>query len=209
MQTIITVRSAQKMPETPRRPPGRPRSEAARRAILSSALELLERDGYGALSMEALARAAAVSKQTLYRWWPAPAAIVLEALGERAARAAPLPDGGSLAADLRTFMRRTVTGVGGRNAVVLAGLMAQAQLDADFGATFREGFLAGRRAVLRDLLERHRARGTVRHDADLALVVDIAFGTLWYRVLAAHAPLDRRFADALAEVLRALCARPA
>lgn len=176
--------------------------------MLSAALELLDRGGYAALGMEAIAQAADVSKQTLYRWWSSPAAIVLEALTERATAAAPLPDVAALDVDLRTFMRRTVKALSGRNAEILAGLMAHAQLDPRFGASFRAEFPAARRAVLMGLLERHRAHGAVRGDVDLALVVDIAFGTLWYRVLGAHAPLDRRFADELAQALHVLCAGP-
>ena len=61
------------------RGPGRPRSEPARRAILAAATHLVGREGYGRVTMEAIAREAGVSKQTVYRWWPTKAAIVLEA----------------------------------------------------------------------------------------------------------------------------------
>jgi AcrR family transcriptional regulator len=55
-------------------------------------VDLIGRDGYGHLTMEAIAREAGVSKQTLYRWWPTKAAIVLEALSEGAAAIAPAVD---------------------------------------------------------------------------------------------------------------------
>jgi hypothetical protein len=59
---------------------------------------------------------------------------------------------------------------------------------------------------MRTLLERGRERGEVAAGADLDLLVDIGFGTIWYRVLSRHARLNRRFADELTDALLALCA---
>src|SRR5256714_15321374 len=74
----------------------RPRSEAVRRAVLDSALELLEHEGYGRLTMAGIAQRAGASKQTLYRWWPSPAAVLIESLSERASALAPDRDRGLL-----------------------------------------------------------------------------------------------------------------
>ncbi|HEY4779304.1 MAG TPA: TetR/AcrR family transcriptional regulator [Solirubrobacterales bacterium] len=192
--------------------PGRPRSEAARGAVLGAALELVEEGGYPALTMEGIARRAAVSKQTIYRWWPNKAAIVLEALNEGAAAIAPLPDAGTLAEELRVFVRRSVLGGRGRTAQLLVALMAEAQLDESFARSFRDGFLAQRRGVMVELLSRAQARGEIGTEEDLELIAEVFFGALWYRLLAASGPVNRRFADELAELLMVLLAernRPA
>jgi AcrR family transcriptional regulator len=189
------------------RGPGRPRSESARQAILAATTQLIGRDGYGRVTMEAIAREAGVSKQTLYRWWPTKAAIVLEALNEGAAAIAPVADTGSLSTDVRVFLRRTVAGAGGRNARLLAALMAAAQLDDAFAESFRTGFLARRRQTLRELLEQGHSRGEVTSSADLDFLVELAFAALWYRILARHQPLNRRFADKLADVVLTLATR--
>src|SRR5919201_1294799 len=52
----------------------RPRSERATAAILAAARELLEERGLKALSVDAIAARAGVSKATIYRWWPSKAA---------------------------------------------------------------------------------------------------------------------------------------
>jgi AcrR family transcriptional regulator len=182
----------------------RPRSEAARRAILGAALELLEEEGYGRVTMEGIAKRAGVSKQTVYRWWPSPAAVLMEALNQLATVLVPDTDQGSLERDLRTFIRRTVSGLQRGAARLVASLMAEAQRDEDFAPAFREEFLARRRGAMRELLERARDRGEVAADADLDLLVEIGFGTIWYRVLGRHAPLSRRFADELTDALLAL-----
>jgi AcrR family transcriptional regulator len=186
------------------RGPGRPRSEPAREAILAAAVNLVGRDGYGRVTMEAIARDAGVSKQTVYRWWPTKAAIVLEALNEAAAAIAPVADTGSLSTDLRAFLRRTVAGAGGPNARLLAALMAAAQLDDAFAESFRTGFLARRRQALRALLEHGRARDELASTADLDFLVELAFAALWYRILVHHQPLNRRFADQLTDTILAL-----
>ena len=62
-----------------KRPPGRPRSEESRQAILRSTLKLLKETGFPQLSIEAIAADADVSKATVYRWWPTKAALVADA----------------------------------------------------------------------------------------------------------------------------------
>lgn len=64
-------------------------------------------------------------------------------------------------------------------------------------------FTAQRRAALRALLERGQDTGDLPADADLDLLVDIAYGVLWYRLLIGHAPLDPRAARDLAAHLLA------
>jgi AcrR family transcriptional regulator len=157
--------------------------------------------------MEAIARRAGVSKQTVYRWWPNKATIILEALNEGASAIAPAPDTGSLDTDLRLFLRRTVAGAADGNARLLAALMAEAQRDPAFAESFRTGFLVHRRDVLRELLEHGRSRGELAPSADLDFIVELVFGTLWYRILVGHRPLDRRFADQLTETVLALAGR--
>lgn len=151
--------------------------------------------------MEAIARRADVSKQTVYRWWPSPAAILLEALNDGAARIAPLVEAGGLDNDLRIFVRRSVLGARGRNARLLTALMSEAQRDESFAESFRNGFLAQRRGVMRELLVRARDRGDLAPGVDVDVVVEMFFGTLWYRLLAASGPVNTRFADKLTDAL--------
>ena len=183
------------------RAPGRPRSEEARRAVLDATRRLIQTRGYGAVTMEGIAREAGVSKQTVYRWWPRKADVVLEGLNERAETIAPAPDSGVFDDDLRTLLRTTVAAATPENRRFLAALMAEAQIDESFGRSFRGGFLARRRQVLLGILERGQESRQIAESADLGLLVDIAFGTLWYRILSAHAPLDHAFADGITDAI--------
>jgi AcrR family transcriptional regulator len=182
------------------RVPGRPRSEEARLAVLGAAVDLVGECG-SAPTMDAIARRAGVSRQTVYRWWSSPAEILLEALNEGAARIAPLQEQQDLDRDLRTFLRRSVLGARGSAGRLLAALMAEAQRDPAFGESFRAGFLAKRRGVLRELLEHAAERGELASDRDADFLAELFFAALWYRLLAASGPLDRRFADDLTDTL--------
>jgi AcrR family transcriptional regulator len=62
---------------------GRPRSEKAHQAILKAAADLLLARGLGAVSMDAVAEAAGVSKATICRWWPTKETLALDALFEQ------------------------------------------------------------------------------------------------------------------------------
>ncbi|GLZ14070.1 hypothetical protein Acsp04_43050 [Actinomadura sp. NBRC 104425] len=56
---------------------------------------------------------------------------------------------------------------------MLIGMMAQALLDPAFAHTFRDRFLASRRAAMRKILERAAARGEVAPDVDTETVIDV------------------------------------
>src|SRR4051794_33051020 len=175
---------------------GRPRSVEARDAILAAALAELRERGYAAITIEGIAARAGVGKQTIYRWWPSKADVVLEAARVAASARIGVPDRGSLGADLRAFLSATFRQRDQQPVVV--GLMAQALLDAEFAGKFREQFLFGRRAALRSVFERARGRGELPDAVDVELLLDVVFGVLWYRLLIGHAPLTPRAARELA-----------
>lgn len=193
----------------PPRAPGRPQSEAARRAILDAAMRLLAADGYRALTMERIAAAAGVGKQTVYRWWPSKAAVVLTALAEHAEEEVRLPDAGDGREDVTRFLRGTFAALRGTAGPAVRALMAEAQLDPSFAAAFRERLIDRRRAGLRALLARARARGELAPHADLDLLMDLAYGVMWYRLLLEHAPPSAAAAAAIARSVFAAGATPA
>ncbi|MFJ9853037.1 TetR/AcrR family transcriptional regulator [Streptomyces sp. NPDC101150] len=85
------------------------RSERSRRAIFDAALALVGEVGYDKLTIEGIASRAGVGKQTIYRWWPSKAAVLLDAFtaGAEADYETGLPDTGDLAADLKFVLRAT------------------------------------------------------------------------------------------------------
>lgn len=173
---------------------GRPRDEATEQAILASARELLARDGYDAVSIEGVARAAGVGKQTIYRRYDSKAELLIAAFRDDATVDISVTPQASLEASLTAFLTGVFKALS-RTGPSLKFLMAQAQIDPVFGATFDEAFIAMRRASLTSLIRHHIPKA---EQADIATSVDMLFGAMWYRLLLGHAPLTKGFAATLA-----------
>lgn len=181
---------------------GRKRSEEARLAILTAGYELVSEVGYRAVTIEGIAARAGCGKQTVYRWWPGKADVLMEALAVKADLEVSTADHGSYAADLRRFLSDSVTlGHHPGVAPVLRALMAEAQVDPDFGARFRDRFLNRRRAALHNVLHRARDRGDLPAALPEETVADLVFGLIWYRLLATDRPLDGTDVDHLVTLL--------
>src|SRR4051812_27075223 len=91
------------------RPPGRPRSERAARAIIDATLALLaEEGGVTGVSIEAVAARAGVGKTTIYRRWPNKEALIIDALADLK-EPFPAPRGESARDDLIAIARAFVT----------------------------------------------------------------------------------------------------
>jgi len=184
------------------RSPGRPRSEASRQATLTAALGLAAEIGYGRLTIEGIAARAGVGKQTIYRWWPSKADILLEAGAAKADLHVPVTDHGSYGADLRGFLEasyRMASQPGLSD--LLRALMAEAQIDPEFGDRFRAAFLERRRETLAVIIDRARERGDLPARPAPGTVADIVFGTIWYRTLATRQPLDAALVADLVDLL--------
>jgi AcrR family transcriptional regulator len=181
------------------RPSGRPRSERARRAILKAANELLESEGFVAVTMEAIAERAGVSKATVYRWWPNRAAVVMDGFLSTVSSEVPFPHTGHAREDMRIHMRRLTEAFDGKIGRTVAALIAEGQANPELAEALRSRWLSVRRAEAREILELGIERGELREDLDLEVAVDVLYGPIYYRMLVGHAPLDDDFADALAD----------
>ncbi|MGW3044913.1 TetR/AcrR family transcriptional regulator [Kitasatospora sp. NPDC001159] len=195
-----TESQAEQTPST-RPHTGRRRNEAAHRAILDAALNLLAGSDGTPVTIDAIARTAGVGKQTVYRWWPSKGAVLLDALTDRADQDVSGPDTGALRTDLRAFIATTFDAAQrGTTASALRALAREAARDPHL-AELMQSFTATRRDALRDLLARGLERGELAGDADLDLIVDQVYGVFWYRFLLGHGPLDETVAERLADSL--------
>jgi AcrR family transcriptional regulator len=190
------------MGDGPRRPhTGRRRNDAAQAAILDATFRLLSGPGTEAVTVEAIAAEAGVGRQTIYRWWPSKGAVVADALARHARVVVPERDTGSFTGDLTAFLTDSFAGLENEGlAGRLRQIVAEAQHDEHVARVLAD-FTAIRRAALRALLERGRTAGELAADADLDMLVDMAYGVLYHRLLVGHAPLDEKAARSLATEL--------
>jgi AcrR family transcriptional regulator len=181
---------------------GRPRSERARAATLEAAGELLDERGLAALSVDAIATHAGVSKATIYRWWPSKAAVVMDAFLERTSPQMPFPDTGSTREDLRRQMRSVIRLFNdAATSRPFVALIAESQHDPVLAAALRERFIAARRAAATEAFARGIERGDLKADLDVEIAIDALYGALYYRLLVSGEPLTPRYADRLLDQL--------
>ena len=174
---------------------GRPRSEKAHKAILAAATELLLARGLSAVSMDAVAERAGVSKATIYRWWPTKETLALDALYTEWAGFQPDPrDTGSLRGDLLALLRPWARAVRSRPyARVIAALLTEVHTDPAFAAEYRQRVVQPRREQARTVFHRAIERGDIDPHTNVEVAIDLLYGPLYHRLLHGHAPLNDRF----------------
>ena len=179
--------------ESPRRTPGRPRSEASHQSIVRATLDLLIEVGYGALTMEAVRTRAGVGKATIYRRWSSKEELVRDAI-VYLHDDFDTPDTGSLRGDyaaLATAVRASASRGGA--AMLMPRLLGESVHDPELFAIFRANLVEPRRAALRSVLERAVARGEIREGVDLELMVDLFAGPAVYRLLITGGDMAQMF----------------
>lgn len=168
-------------------------------AIVAATQALLVERGYRELTIEGVAARAGVGKQTIYRWWPSRAALVLEAYLSGSDTVIPPAGTGTTRDEVGALLGWLIAVLaeptGGR---VVAGLVGDLQHDPDLAEGFHREVVPARREAMLAALERGRERGEIRSDADLGLAVDALHGAVFYRLLLSGEPLDAEFADHLA-----------
>jgi AcrR family transcriptional regulator len=182
----------------PRRAGGRPRSEAARRAILYAAREELVEHGFSRLRLEHVAARAGVGKATIYRRWPSKEALAQELLAELAAPHIAVEDMGDTRAELRACVDHA------RHAVaetpfgpVIRALLSQIAVNPALGDPFRASVVRARRDEVARVLQRGIERGDLRPDADVDIATELLVGPVYFRLMFGG-DLDPAFADRVA-----------
>ncbi|MGF6886473.1 AcrR family transcriptional regulator [Nocardia sp. GAS34] len=184
------------------RGPGRPRSERSRRAVLDAAGELLTDRGLPGMTMDEIAARAGVSKNTIYRWWPTKAAVVMDAFTDAFAGRMEAPAQGDALTRLRIQVQRVARLMNTPEARrPFVALVAAAQHDPELATALRERFIDTRRAGVIELITAGIEEGRLAADTDADIVIDLIYGALYYRLLISGGELDPAYADRLVDTL--------
>jgi AcrR family transcriptional regulator len=167
----------------------RKRSEQAHRRVIDAAVTLFIESGIESTSMDALARAAGVSKATIYRHWPDKDALCLEVLAYLHGLDKPLPafDSDDFRADIIAQLRydpaedRKVL-----RERIIPRLMAYASHNRVFGDAWRSRVLEPVRVALRELMERGKSRGILKPELDPEVGLALVLGPMIYRHVFVH-----------------------
>jgi len=183
------------------RPPGRPRSERARKAVIKSTLELLKRDGFNELSIESVAARAGVGKATVYRWWPNKAELVIAAFVSAVEKDLRFPPSGPVRKAIRDQMRRWTVTFRSPLGQIIAHILGAGQSEPEILQAFRSHWVEPRRKEARKLLKQAMKKAEIRADLDPDVILDILYGPLYLRLLLKNAPLSADFVDVVFNVV--------
>jgi AcrR family transcriptional regulator len=184
-----------------KRPPGRPRNERSRQAILRSTLKLLRKSSFADLSIEAIAADAGVGKTTVYRWWPNKGALVVDAFTSSIEDELHFPDSGSVRRDMSAQMNQFLELLSSRTGRIVAAIIAGGQSDPQLMEEFRVRFLRRRRQEAYQTLQRGIDRGELPRSLDLDLVLDLLYGGIYMRFLIRHDELNARYVSDVCRVI--------
>ncbi|GGS17763.1 TetR-like C-terminal domain-containing protein [Streptomyces griseoviridis] len=185
-----------------RRGRGRRPADEVRAEVLAAAGALLLREGMAAFTIERVAQEAAVSKTTLYKWWPSRGTLALDGYFHAVESTLAFPDTGDIRADLTAQVRAFVRLLAGTSAGrVIAELIGQAQTDPALSAALLERYSGPRRDLAVARLRRAQEQGRLRADADPRILVDQLWGACYHRLLLPNEPLTEEFAARLVDNL--------
>ncbi|MFF5991683.1 TetR/AcrR family transcriptional regulator [Prauserella flavalba] len=162
------------------RPGGR--SAKVKAAVLGAALAELADVGYHALSLDGIARRAGVHKTTVYRRWGTREALLLDAIRERAETRVPIPDNGSLRADLLDLVRAAIANLRTPEVGALVRAAVALAPHDPVVADAVGAFWTGRLGVDGAVVERAVARGEIGR-TDPREVIEAVLGPPYFRVL--------------------------
>lgn len=184
---------------------GRPRSDEARKAILTAFLSSVKASGYSKISIDQLSKKSGVSRSTIYRWYKEKVDIALDAAAEIARNAQLTPLSGKMEEDLELHFKYTFETANTLGQLFTA-MMAEAQANPEFSDRVWKEFSLLRREHLCRVITQN-GKDSIHDNEDLELLMDMIFGALWYRMMSGHAPLDKKFSTALIGKIKKLLER--
>jgi AcrR family transcriptional regulator len=173
-------------------------TEAIRQAFFT---ELAE-SGYGRLSIEAVARRAAVGKPAIYRRWRSKQDMAVALISEVAWAHLDMPDTGRLRGDVIAFLRAEYAVLTDPLAkAIIPDLLSEANRNTDLAeallATVRDPRRTRAAAIIRRAIERGEVADTLNPD----LALDVLAGPLYWRLTVVHQPINDEELVQLAELV--------
>ncbi|MEU5884132.1 TetR/AcrR family transcriptional regulator [Spirillospora sp. NPDC047279] len=192
---------------SPRRPERR--SEEAANAVIQAALDLCQEVGYRKLSIEGIATRAGVGKNTIYRWWPSKAAVLLDGLLSNWKLDASFPDTGDFVTDIKTQMAAASRTLGGASVFPhYRALIGEAQHDPELQRALWDRFIGHLAGAAADRIRIAQRQGQIRADADPDLVCELLYGAIYYRRLLTTRTADAEHTSAIVDLALAGLAPP-
>ncbi|RLE22755.1 MAG: TetR family transcriptional regulator [Actinobacteria bacterium] len=164
-----------------------PRIERSRKVILEATVDELAEVGYGALTIESVAKRAGVGKATIYRQWRGKVDLV-ESVLEMIRVDVVVPAEGTVRERVTGLLQGLAFYLSDSRASSCMPTMVSAAHYDDAVGDFQFRFATERRQILVDLLSEGVATGELDSDIDPGLTAEILAGPLFYRRLMTNEP---------------------
>jgi AcrR family transcriptional regulator len=182
---------------TARKHKGRQRCVETQKAILEATIELLKERPLRDVTSDAIAQRAGVSKATIYKWWPNKSLVALDAFLAHMQSEVETPNTGSAERDFVEQLKSLLVFWASPYGRIYAQFMTEGQGNPAFLEQFREQFIKVRRDEVRVMWQRGVDRGEIRREVDGDIALDLIYGSVIFRLLTGHAPLDEDQAEAI------------
>lgn len=177
------------------------RSAKSHEAILEATVSLLGTTGYVDFSIEKVAEKAGVGKQTIYRWWPSRADLVLEVWRDRILPAMPRFDP---SVSLRDYLKKSLLAFGqqinrtdSRQAAIC--ILAEAHRDPELYQRMAEAIYYPRINLIKSALCEAQKSDELPRNMNVDVTIDALYGAVWYKVLIRSEIVDRAYIETLVE----------
>jgi len=180
---------------------GRPRDPKIDDAVLETAAEILDAEGYAGFSIQAVIDRAGVTRPAIYRRWPTRQDLVIAAL-ERKLDTPVAVDSGCTRCDLIGAVRLFTTAF--RRSLpprTLAPLIADCAEEPRLYTHAMNALVRPLRDATREILFRAAARDDLRTDTNGELILDLLSSIVYYRGLFGHARVDTRSVEEMVDTL--------
>ena len=162
---------------------GRPRDSSIDDAILDEAAKMIVEIGYGATTIDAVARAAGTTRPAVYRRYASLAQIVSAAMSSRVVFD-PRTDSGDLPVDLAALQKQQIAFFTDPLVIrAMPGLIEESSRNDTLRSRLFEDIMAPRRAAVRRALDQAADRGDIDDGADADEICDLLTGPLLLRTL--------------------------
>ena len=161
--------------------------------------------GYGALSLEAVAKRAGVGKAALYRRWSCKFDMVVDRVETLGIELAEVPDTGSFEGDTRALMglfSRILRHPLVRR--VVPDLHAEMLRSRELAKAVRGRLQVVRRQRGEVMIRRAIERGELSADINVALLLDALGGLIYWRMIVTGRRSDNRYLDELTRAIVAM-----
>ncbi len=175
------------------RPGGR--TARTREAVRAATLAELAEKGFDGLTVEGVAARSGVHKTTIYRRWRNRAGLAADALDLAGGEPWPVPDTGTLSADLRELARLVATAFADPELGPVSRAFISAAIQEPTAAQALHAFFTARHQQASVVVVRAIERGELPSCTDAVEVVRTAVAPIYYRLFISGEPVDLDIAD--------------